>query len=99
MIVNRRVYDIKPGRRGEAVELLRELETMLREAGFTGAFRIYVGSIGKVNQVAMEAEYESLAAYEKTLAGFGAMPTLSTWGKKWNEIRTGGIIEIWAVPD
>ena len=78
---------------------MRELEAAFREVGFGGAFRIYVSNMGTLNQVAMEVEYESLAALEENLAQFGARPTTPALAQKWSESHEGGINEVWWVPD
>ena len=99
MIVERRTFNINLGRMPEAIELVRKYEAQRREDGYTGGFRIYVSSIGKYNQLAMEAEHESLAEYEKALAQWSARPSSPAFMEKWNPVCPGGTNEIWRVPD
>jgi hypothetical protein len=100
MIVKRTLYNIKQGRMREALELLKESEAQVREDGFTGAFRIYMSSIGKLGQLAYEWEHASLAEYEKAESQWVARPTTPAWMEKWHGVwEGGGISEIWRIPD
>jgi hypothetical protein len=99
MIVNRRTFDVKPGRMQEAVELVRKAQAALREDGLTGAIRSYVSRIGTLGQLSTEGEYESLTEYGKVWARFSARPTTPAFMEKWYEVVKGGTNEIWTIPD
>ena len=93
MIVNRRTFNVRPGRMEEAVELAaKELE----RGGNFGAVRIYTISIGRFDQMAIEWEFQNLAEYEKGWAEWIARPTSADFLDKLNElIKSGGTNEIW----
>ena len=100
MIVDRWTFDIKQGRMSDAVALFREDEAQEREHGYTGAYRIYVSSIGVGGRLAVEWEHESLAEYEQAMARFGARPGTQAWMERFREVsKGGGLHEIWRVPD
>ena len=63
---------------------------------FSRQDRIYLSGIGQFGQVVFEAEYESLAEYEKTWATWFARPATADAMKEWLElVRPGGTNEIW----
>ena len=64
--------------------------------GNIGALRIYTSNIGQFNVLAVELEYEDLAAYEKQGAVWRARPTTAGFMEKWLKLRkSGGSNEIW----
>ena len=96
MIVDRRTFIYKRGRRNDAVAVLKEMLQLATSKfkGLTG--RIYTPSIGPFDTLAMEGEYESLAEYERIQAEFFALPEVALLMEKWLEAtETGGTHEIW----
>jgi hypothetical protein len=96
MLVNRRTLVIKFGRMDDTKALAQEY-VRAKPAGMTRPVRCYVTELGAWNQFALEAEYESLAEYERLVAEWDANLPPEFW-KKLNEVRTpGGGNEIWTL--
>jgi hypothetical protein len=101
MIVNRRTFNVKHGREQEAAALaLKEIAAEKERGGFSGSARVYTSRIGTFNQMAVEWEYEDLAAYQKGGAEWSARPTTAAFMQKWLELtKEGGTNEIWALAE
>jgi len=97
MIVNRRTFNVRPGRMQEAVALvLKEVAAERERGGMSGPVRVYTSSIGTFDQMAVEWEYENLAVYEKGWAEWWARPTNAAFMQKWFELtKGGGSNEVW----
>jgi hypothetical protein len=97
MIVNRRTFSVKQGRMEEATELVaKEIAADKVRGGYSSATRVYTSSIGSFNQLSVEWEYESLAAYERMWDEWFARPTTPAFMEKWMDATTGeGTNEIW----
>ena len=96
MIVNRRTVVIKPGRMDDVRALVPET-VRAKPAGVTRPMRWYVIEFGAWNLFAMEAEFESLAEYERLTAEWLANHSPEFW-TKYHEIKDhGGSKEIWTL--
>jgi hypothetical protein len=92
MIVNRRVFIAKKGCLGEAIKALK---TEVARVWPSMHLRYYISNTGTFDTFAAEAEYESLAEYERILAE-GAPRFSAEFWQKWNETtEVGGTNEIW----
>jgi hypothetical protein len=97
MIVNRRTFNVKPNRVEAAVGWLQTEIAAERERGpLPGKYRIFVSSIGTFAQVALESEFEDLAAYDKFWSTWFSRPECQEANKKFVKLlRGGGTNEIW----
>ena len=62
MIVLRQEFEVKLGRSGEAIELVKWLSEQLGELA---SDRVYYNRFGEGHRIAFESEFENLAGYEK----------------------------------
>lgn len=101
MIVNRRTFNVKQGRMEELVALvLGEIAAVSEDGSYTGATRVYTSNIGTFNQMAVEWEYEDLAAYERGWAEWQARPTTAAFMQKFIDLtKGGGTNEIWTLAE
>ena len=92
MLVNRRTFIVKPGHLEEAIELLKAEVTRVWPSM---PVRYYREHIAPSDTGAFEAEFESLAAYEKAMAE--GWPRVSAeYLEKWNQLaEAGGTNEFW----
>jgi hypothetical protein len=91
MLVNRRTFIVK---RGAYDALLALLQEAVRESGGNG--RILVPEIAPFDQLVVEAEFESLAAYEQFWSNWGDQPTTPAFMERWFTLtESGGTNEIW----
>ena len=75
MIVNRRTFYVKPEQVDAAVQWIQNVIADERARGEAlGHARVYVAQTGRFGQVAFEAEYESMAEYERFMAEWFARP-------------------------
>jgi len=95
MIVNRMVFNFKPGKVMEAVELVKA-------GGDYGlpepphGLRIYWPNISSYDQVVIEVEFENLAEHEEYWRTWWSSPRSEEWVEKWMELREAGSgEEIW----
>jgi hypothetical protein len=94
MIVNRRTYNIKFGAMEGALELLKLEGTAARTRGYTDPYRVYVSNIGQFSQIALEWEFETLAALEEFWTSW--RPANPEFLEKWFGLQRGEIeIEVW----
>ena len=91
MIVQRSTLKVKQGRMEEAVALVLAAAERERSA----VTRVYTIDIGQRDRLAIEWEFENLAAYEQYWTEWRAKPTYAEFRKKWYEILYGGETEIW----
>ncbi len=95
MLINRRTSLVKPGRVAEAIALLKSGASHL---DWVPPFRVLQSSIGTVNQVVLELEFETLADYDKFWTSYRAAPESADVMAMWNELNlSGGTNEIWEV--
>ena len=92
MIVNRRTFITKRGRTDEAATFIKKAMGLI---SFPRPPRVYVSDIGPFNTIAVEAEAESLAEYERLLAEWVARTTPEFWEEWFNLTENGGANEIW----
>ena len=89
-IVNRRTFVAKRGHIDEAVKLLKG------EEGGDIVSRVYRCHYGTIDAVALEVEFESVAAMEQGWADWYASPLGEQVMKRWLEItEPGGSNEVW----
>jgi len=89
-IVNRRTFVAKRGHIDEAVKLLKG------EEGGEIVSRVYRSHYGTFDAVALEVEFESVAAMEQGWADWYASPLGEQVMKRWLEItEPGGSNEVW----
>jgi len=89
-IVNRRTFIAKRGHVDEAVTLLKG------EEGGDIVSRVYRSHYGTFDAVALEVEFESVAAMEQGWAEWFASPVGEQVMKRWLEItEPGGSNEVW----
>jgi hypothetical protein len=95
VIVNRRTFIAKQGCVQGLLDVLKaELETNPSPV----PCRVYASSIARFDQVAVEWEFESLAAYEKFWADWFARPETPAFMDSWYPLNeTGGKNEIWTL--
>ena len=97
MIVNRRTFVIKPGRMADAKALFIPGTLRAKPVGVTRPVRWHEIEFGAWNLWAMEAEFESLAEYERLTAEWLANHSPEFW-TKYHEIKDhGGSKEIWTL--
>ena len=99
MIVNRRTFNVKPTEVDAAIEWLQQEIAQEQARGpLPGKTRVYVTSIGTFSQVAMEAEFEDLAAYDQFWTTWFSRPECQAANTKFTKLlRGGGANEIWAL--
>ena len=93
MIVVRLPYTVKRGRMDEAVALAKENMPLYPDL----TERVYGSYFGAPPQtIAIELEFESLAAFERWETDWDARPESESWNAKWREVSEGvGVSEIW----
>jgi hypothetical protein len=97
MLVNRRTFIVKNGCWDEAVAMA---VAEVQRVGFPRATRLYVPKIGPFSTLVFEAEFESLAEYEKFWAEYFASPEGVAFNEKLDTVtESGGTNEIWALVD
>lgn len=93
MLMNRRTFVIRRGQFQEAVALMREA---VQQSGGRG--RILLPEVAPFDQIVVEAEFESLAAYEQFWNDWSAQPATAAFLERWQTVtETGGTNEIWRV--
>jgi hypothetical protein len=94
MIVDRRTYNIKLGHDPEAIELIKAEFAALTERDASPPYRIYVSRIGQFSQMAVEFEFENLAAQERFWAEW--RPNNPEFIEEWFGLNRGEIqIKVW----
>jgi NIPSNAP len=94
MIIDRRTYNFEPGRHQEAVDLVKAEFAALVGRDNETPYRITVSRFGRFSQVAIEWEFENLAAQEMYWAGW--QPSTPEFLGTWFGLSQGEIqIEIW----
>jgi len=94
MIAVRFTHIVKPGCGGAVVALLKEHRD--HPATPDRPTRIYTANLGPSHVVIYEAEYESLAAWEKAVAEWPHHPLAATFWKDMDKlVESGGSREIW----
>ncbi|HEU0302918.1 MAG TPA: NIPSNAP family protein [Longimicrobium sp.] len=94
MIQVREVFNVKFGRAKEAVALARE-GVAIEEANGGAPTRLLTDLTGPYYQLVMEAEYESLAAFEAALEQSLQAPEFRAWYPKFAALIDGGRREIY----
>lgn len=91
-MVDRRVFYIKAGHLEEAVKIV---VAEVKRVGPPNA-RFYTSRTGRFDTLAIEQEFESLAAHEKFWNAWNASPEAkAVLAKWWPLIETGGTAELW----
>jgi hypothetical protein len=94
MIVIRITHTVKPGSSRAVVALLKEHRD--HQATQEQRARIYTTNLGPSHTVIYEAEYETLAAWEKAVAEWPSHPLAATFWKQMNELLDSqGSWEVW----
>jgi hypothetical protein len=92
--VNRRTFTTKRGKLVEAAELLAQAQSIASEQ----TIRITPAEFGSFDTVAVEFDFESLAAYEAFWGGLADRPGAAEVLTKWGElVEIGGSNELWEV--
>ncbi len=95
MIVERRTFNAKPGFAGDMVNHLRSL---LDKYTFPGTVRLYCSKVGMFNQVAVELEGESLAAYDDTFNQWASVAFTPEIRDQWITLEDSGAKnEFWSI--
>ncbi|HWQ11703.1 MAG TPA: hypothetical protein VNL77_02825 [Roseiflexaceae bacterium] len=95
MLVNRRTFVIKRGHIEDAAAMLAE---GMRRMGVQG--RVYLPEVGPFDVIAVEGEFESLAAYEQFWSAWAAQPDTGAFMERWYAItESGGANEIWRLAE
>jgi hypothetical protein len=93
MIVNRRTFIAKRGCLDAAAKMVVE---ELSKNDPPIPYRVYTANIAPFDSIAVEWEFEDLAAYEKAWTNWFARPETPEFMEKWNELtESGGKNEIW----
>jgi hypothetical protein len=91
-IVNRRTFLVKIGKMQELIELLKTT----REG--TYPFEIETTIFGPSDTIALDFNFENIAAHDKTWADWAASEQAGPYFEKWFQlIEPGGTNEIWEV--
>ena len=87
-IINRRLFKIKMGMLQKAAAMMREeIEAFAAEGGYSGPGRIYLPHFAPQGTLAVEWEYEDLAAYEAQWAEYGARPASADFLAKFGQLE------------
>ena len=93
----RDVFRCKPGKAKELVARFKEtVPAMEREDGFRNV-QLMVDVVADYWTVVLEAEFDSLAQFEKHLGEFGTRPEVRTAMAGYMELVEGGHREIWRI--
>ena len=87
MIVQRITYNVKPGRMQEAVALAAEQK--VRYAGAVPV-RVYGPGLSPLDALAVEFEFENIAALDALWSRMGADPVWMAFMEQWNALMAGG---------
>ena len=87
MIVQRMVFETKPGRREEMVEILQDIWKLMDHPP---TYRIYRTITGQFNEVFMEIEFEDFEQYEKFWADAVSHPERPPLIEKWFTVVDSG---------
>ncbi len=94
MYVVRDIFQLHFGKARDAIELLKEIKPHMDALGFP-AFRVLTDYAGSAYYtVILEAEYESLSAYEASLAKELQDATWRAWYAKFSALGVSGHREI-----
>jgi hypothetical protein len=88
MVVNRRTFNIKPGRMQDALALVRA-EIDNRPMGFR-AVRAYAPNIAPFDVLAFEFEWDSVAQAEQEWDKWNASDAAAEFLPKWADVVAGG---------
>ena len=93
MIVNRMVFNFKPGKLSEAVALVR---AGLEEYGLPETphgMRMYRPHVSSYDQLIIEVEFEDLAQHVAYWKAWFASPRADEWSERWLALRALGVGE------
>jgi hypothetical protein len=94
MIVDRRVYHVKPGCEEALVNLLKE--AIEDNTTYTRSYRIYTPKISTYDVVVVEWEFENLQEMEAVWDAWVASPASAKLYEKFYELtKRGGSGEVW----
>lgn len=93
MIVVRNIFTARPGQASKLAAQLREVAL----AGKLRNLRILTDLTGDFNQVVMEHEVESLAAFEEAMKRYATDPQVREKGKGYSEFWMTGRRELFQV--
>lgn len=93
----RDVFRCKPGRAKDLVARFRQtIASMEREDGFT-SIQLMTDVAADYWTVVLEAEFESLAQFEKHMSEFGTRPEVRAAMTGYMDLVDGGHREIWRI--
>jgi hypothetical protein len=93
MIVVRVSMIIQRGKRGEAVQLLKERDELMRKEGVTAAARMYVRKLASPGapEIVREYEFQSFAEYEEAWAErMTETSEMKRWSSKFDSLVVPG---------
>jgi hypothetical protein len=93
MIVVRVSMIIQRGKRGEAVQLLKERDELMRKEGVTTAARMYVRRLASPGapEIILEYEYQSFSEYEEAWAErMSETGEMKRWSAKFDSLVVPG---------
>ena len=90
MFVNRRTFHPKRGKTDEVLAFCKKAAK-----GMPHAARVYESDLGTFDIVAVEAEFESLAEYERVWKALAEATTPAEWEQWLSLTENGGTNEIW----
>jgi hypothetical protein len=94
MIVDRRVFPVKPGCEAAVANLIKE--SIDGDPSYTRCYRIYTPNISSYGVVVVEWEYEDLQEMQASWDAWYASPASSAFLEKWRELtERGGEGEVW----
>jgi hypothetical protein len=94
MIVCRWLYSAKVGKESEVAALVATEVERVAPSGVP--WRLFVSTYGQFGTVALEAEYESLAAFEEFNRNYVATPGASAFGQKLGSLSRSPLkMEFW----
>ncbi len=96
MLVNRRTFIAKRGCFSDVAALLKEAADLV---GLPRPARIYLSEVGSFDTIAIEAEYENYAEYERFMALHDTKLSAQWWEKWFAVTESGGRNEIWKLLD
>ena len=87
MIVNRRTFNIVPGKVEEVIEYLKVAG---KEVDWLGNVRLYKMHTGTFDQIVLEYEFDSLAQYETFWTNWFASEAAAGFFQFWRQVSLPG---------
>ena len=96
-IIQREIFRVVPGKRTEALELLKKLTTLEMNLGAPPAkhLRSISGTHERMNTLIFELEWDSFALMESVVEGMYMNPEVQAMLKKWEPLVASHEIEFY----